>query len=63
LRNTGLNQTELRKTLNWTCKISVLRFNEKYYTQVDGVAMDSPIAPLMADVFMNWLIHNVNEIG
>jgi len=36
---------------------------KKYYTQVDGVAMDSPIAPLMADVFMNWLIHNVNEIG
>jgi len=25
--------------------------------------MDSPFAPLMADVFMNWLIHNVNEIG
>jgi len=44
---------ELRKILNWTCKNTVLQFNEKYYTQVDGVAMGSSIAPLMADVFMN----------
>jgi len=25
--------------------------------------MGSPIAPLMADMFMNWLVHNVNKIG
>jgi len=37
--------------LNSTCKNTVLQFNEKYYTQVDGVAMGSPIAPLTADVF------------
>ena len=48
---------------NWTCKNTVLQFNEKYYTQVDGVAMGSPIAPLMANVLMNWLIDNVNKIG
>ena len=35
----------------------------KYYTQLDGVAMGSPIAPLMADVFMNWLVDNVSKIG
>ena len=49
--------------LNSTCKNTLLQFNEKYYTQVDGVAMGSPIAPMMADVFMNWLIDNVNKIG
>ena len=59
----GLNRMELRKMLNWTCTNIVLQFNEKYYTQVDGVAIGSPIAPLMADVFMNWLIDNINEIG
>jgi len=59
----GLNRTELRKMFDWTCKNTVLQFNEKYYTQVYGVAMGSPIAPLMADVFMNWLIDNVNKIG
>ena len=59
----GLNRMELRKMLNWTCTNIVLQFNEKYYTQVDGVAMGSPIAPLMADVFMNWLIDNANKIG
>jgi len=25
--------------------------------------MGSPIAPLMEDVFMNWLLDNVNKIG
>jgi len=50
----GLNRTELRKMLNWTFKNTVLQFNEKYYTQLDRVTMGSPIAPLMADVFMNW---------
>ena len=59
----GLNRTELRKMFNWTCKNTVLQFNEEYYTQVDGVAMGSPIGPLMADVFMNWLFDNVNKIG
>jgi len=49
--------------LNWTCKNTVLQFNGKYYTQLDGVAMGSPIAPLMADVFMNWLVDNVSKIG
>jgi len=44
-------------------KYTVLQFNEKYYAQIDGVAMGSPIAPLMADIFMNWLIDNVNKIG
>ena len=48
--------------LNWTCKNAVLQFNEKYYTHVDGAAMGSPIAPLMADVFMNWLTDNVNKL-
>ena len=59
----GLNRTELRKMLNWTCKNTVLQFNEKYCTEVDGVAMGSPIALLMADVFMNWLVDHVNKIG
>jgi len=37
--------------------------NGKYYTQADGVAMGSPIAPLMADAFMNWLVDNISKIG
>ena len=36
----GLNGTELRKMLNWTCKNTVLQFNGKYYAQLDGVSMD-----------------------
>ena len=35
----GLNRTELRKMLNWTCKNTVPQLNGKYYTQLDGVAV------------------------
>jgi len=49
--------------LNGTCKNTALQFSEKYYNQLNGVAMGSPIAPLMADMFMNWLVDNVNKIG
>ena len=59
----GLNRTELRKMLNRTCENTVLQFNGKYYTQLVGAAMGSPIAPLLADVFMNWLVDNVSKIG
>jgi len=39
---------------NW--RVSTFQFNGRFYPQVDGVAMGSPIAPLMADVCMNYVI-------
>ena len=27
-------------------------FNSKFYNQIDGVAMGSPLAPVLADIFM-----------
>ena len=29
-------------------------FNIKLYSQIDGVAMDSPLAPVLANIFMGF---------
>ena len=42
--------------LNWVTQKTSHKFNGKFYEQVDGVAMNSPLGPLMADIFMNWLL-------
>ena len=35
------------------CTMNVqFQFNNKYYRQIDGVTMGSPLGPLLADVFM-----------
>ena len=52
----GLNKQQLKKLLKWTCSGTVFQFNEELFEQTDGVAMGSPIAPLMADICMNWLV-------
>ena len=34
---------------------------QKLYKQIDGVAMVSPLAPAVADIFMNWLIDEIQK--
>ena len=52
----GMNKRQFRKLLNWTCKTTTLQFDGKFYHQIDGMAMGSPLDPAMADIFMNWLV-------
>ena len=52
----GMNKRQFRKLLNWTCKTTTLQFDGKFYHQIDGMAMGSPLAPAKADIFMNWLV-------
>ena len=40
-----------------TCETHFL-FNGKFYDQIDGVAMGSPLAPVLANLFMG---HNENS--
>ena len=45
---------------NTATKQTFFAFNNKYYKQVDGVAMGSPLDPALANIFMcgfesNWL--------
>ena len=52
----NLNKRRLKTLLNWAASSTTLQFQGKYYEQVDGIAMGSPIAPMLADVFMNYVI-------
>ena len=49
-----MKKTQFKKLLNWVTKKTVLQFNGSYFEQIDGIAMGIPLAPLMADVCMNW---------
>ena len=52
----GLNRRRMKKQLEWVVKTTTFQFNGCFYWQVDDVAMGPPIAPLMADVCMNYVI-------
>ena len=58
--NTGLSKIEFKKLLYLATKESYFLFNRKLYKQVDGVAMGSPLGPMLANAFLvqfekNWL--------
>ena len=38
--------------LNLTIKESFFTFNNKFYIQVDGVAMGFPLGPILANIFL-----------
>ena len=42
----------LRDLLNVATKESFLMFNNKFYKQIDGMAMGSPLGPALANIFM-----------
>ena len=57
----GLSKKQFETLLKWTCKKTTLQFNRNYFHQLDGLAMDSPLAPAMTDICMNWLTNEVLE--
>ena len=48
----NLNKIEFKELLSAACKESMFIFNNTYYSQVDGVAMGSPLGPTLANAFM-----------
>ena len=56
----GISKNDFRDLLNLATKESFFTFNNKFYIQVDGVAMGSPLGPILANILLshheeNWL--------
>ena len=49
----NLTRKQLSKLLNIACRENHFMFNGKMYDQIDGVAMGSPLGPVLANIFMS----------
>ena len=54
-----LDRSDINKLLDMATSDTHFSFNNKYYQQHNGVAMGSPLAPVLADIFM---IHLENKV-
>jgi hypothetical protein len=63
----NLTRNELKKLLIICTHESHFQFNGKFYDQIDGVAMGSPLGPLFANVFMSHFerkhMERMKELG
>ena len=53
--NLNISKEDLTNLLNVSTKGQLFQFNGALYEQIDGVAIGSPLRPLLANVFMSSL--------
>ena len=53
--NLNITKKELKKLFLFATSQTHFIFNSKFYNQIDGVAMGSPLAPVLANIFMGFL--------
>ena len=53
--NNCKNRFEMKWLLNISTKESHFIYDEKIYSQINGIAMGSPLGPLFADIYINYL--------
>lgn len=63
INNTQFNKKELKKLLELAVCNIPFRFRNKYFVQCDGVAMGSPLGPILADIFMSNLETKLNKFS
>ena len=52
--NLSITRKELKKLFLFATSQTRFIFNSKFYNQIDGVAMGSPLAPVLANIFMGF---------
>ena len=48
----GFDKQQVLEVLSLTNKENVILFDQKYYSQIDWVAMGSPLGPTLANIFL-----------
>ena len=48
----GMNKREFRTLMEFATKDMMFLFNDRYYRQIEGVAMGSPLGPILANIFL-----------
>ena len=54
----GFKRLDFKRALEWCLKDNTFIFNGKFYIQTDGIAMGSPLAPILADIFLNHVLES-----
>ena len=52
---TSMDMTTIVRLLRFCLTTTVFHFKGTYYQQIDGVAMGSPVSPVITDIFMEDL--------
>ena len=52
--NLNITKKELKKIFLFATSHTRFIFNSKFYNQIDGVAIGSPLAPVLANIFMGF---------
>ena len=58
-----LDKDAFEKLLTLCSVDTVFQFNQKYFVQKDGVAMGSPVGPLLANIYLSHLEKSLPDIG